>query len=53
MYLYIRMCTLFDLEGCLYIASLLLDVVAFIVALVPFCNAFGLSDVGFDELPTV
>ena len=47
------MCTLFGLEGCLYMASLLLAVVAFIVALVPFCNASGLSNVGFDELPTV
>ena len=51
-YLYIRVCTLFGLGGCLYIASLLLAIVAFIVALVPLCNAFGLSNVGFDELPT-
>ena len=51
-YLYIRMCTLFGLKGCLYIALLLLAVVAFIVVLVPFCNASGLSNVGFDEFPT-
>ena len=51
-YLYIKMCTLFGLEGCLYIASFLLAVVTFIVALVPFCNAFRLNNVGFDELPT-
>ena len=47
------MCTLFGLKGCLYMASLLLAVVAFIVTLVPFCNASGLNNVGFDELPTV
>ena len=34
-------------------ASLLLAVVAFIVALVPLCKTFGLSDVGFNELPTI
>jgi len=33
-------------------ASLLLAIVAFIVALVPLCNASGLSDVGFNKLPT-
>ena len=43
----------FGLGGCLYMASLLLAVVAFIVALVPLCNALRLSDVGFNELPTV
>ena len=32
-------------------ASLLLAVVAFIVTLVPLCNAFRLSD--FNELPTI
>ena len=46
------MCTSFGLEGCLYIALLLLVIVAFIVALVPFCNASGISNVGFDEFPT-
>ena len=46
------MCTSFGLEGCLYIALLLLAIVAFIVAFVPFCNASGLSNVGFDEFPT-
>ena len=47
------MCTLFGLEGCLYISSLHLAVVAFIRALVPFCNASRLNNVGFDEFPTV
>ena len=51
-YLYIRMCTSFGLKGCLYRALLLLTVVAFIVALVPFCNASRLSNVGFDEVST-
>ena len=32
----IRMCTLFGFEECLYMALLLLAIVAFIVALVPF-----------------
>ena len=49
----IRTCTIFGLGGCLYMASLLLAIVAFIVALVPLCNASRLNDVGFDELPTV
>ena len=49
----IRMCTFFGLGGCLYMASLLLAVVAFIVALVPLCNVFELNDVGFNKLPTI
>ena len=53
MYLYIKMYTLFGLEGCLYIALLLLAVVAFLVVLVPFCNASRLSNVGFNEFPTL
>ena len=52
-YLYQNVCTLFGLEGCLYISSLHLAVVAFIRALVPFCNASRLNNVGFDEFPTV
>ena len=51
-YFYIKMCTLFGLEGCLYGALLLLTIVAFIVALRPFCNASRLSNVGFNEFPT-
>ena len=51
-YLYIRMCTSFGLKGCLYRALLLLTIVAFTVALVPFCNASRLSNVGFNEFPT-
>ena len=51
-YFCIRMCTLFSIEGCLYIASLLQAVMALIMALVPFCNASRLNNVGFDELPT-
>ena len=48
------MCTFFfGLGGCLYMASLLLAIVAFIVTLVPLCNAFKLNDVGFNELPIV
>ena len=34
-------------------ASLLLAIVAFIVALVSLCNVSGLSDVGFNMLPTI
>ena len=34
-------------------ASLLLAIVAFIVALVPLCNTSRLSVVGFNELPTI
>ena len=34
-------------------ASLLLAIVAFIVALVPLCNAYRLSALGFNELPTI
>ena len=34
-------------------ASLLLAIVAFIVTLMPLCNAFRLSDLGFNELPTI
>ena len=49
----IKMCIFFGLGGCLYMASLLLAVVAFIVALVPLCNTSRLNDVGFNELLTV
>ena len=34
-------------------ASLILAIVAFIVALVPFCNTSGLTNVGLDEPPTI
>ena len=47
------MCTFFGLGGCLYMDSLLLAIVAFIVALMALCNAFGLNDVGFNELSTI
>ena len=49
----IKMCTFFGLGGCLYMASLLLAAMAFIVALVPLCNVFELNDVGFNKLPTI
>ena len=47
------MCIFLGLGGCLYMASLLLAVVAFIVAVVPLCNTSRLNDVGFNELLTV